>query len=334
VKASRTYTNPVYRSLPDPMALRVGADYYAYGTGPNFPILHSTDLVRWQRAGAAFTPDTFPRWSGGNPWGPSVLAVETTASRPCPGFDLPVGAPCFFMYYTGVNRRLATPSNCIGVATSDRPDGGFKDQGILTNGRTTVRGPVGCGDRAGYSNIDPVPFIDVDGRAYLYFLTGRNRSGAWAPRISVIRLDDDLLHARGRRIPLLSGTQAWEQRGPIRWVEGPWLLRRRSFYYLFYSGGNWRTNYAMGYAVGSSPLGPFRKSRRNPILRGTRRVIGPGGGSVVRGPVTGRDQMVYHGRVRARGLRALRVDRLVWDDTVSPPRVRVNGPTATPQPVP
>jgi beta-xylosidase len=316
------------------MALRVGNDYYAYATGRNFPILRSTDLVRWRRVGTAFTPDTFPGWSSGNPWGPSVLAVRTSPSRPCPGFDLPAGATCFYLYYTGLNDRLATPSNCIGVATSDRPDGGFKDQGILKNGGIPVRGPIGCGDRRGYSNIDPAPFIDVDGRAYLYFLTGRNPSGAWAPRISVVRLDDDLLHASGRRITLLRGTQAWEQRGRIRWVEGPWMVRRGSFYYLFYSGGNWRTNYAMGYAVGRSPLGPFRKSRRNPILRGTRRVIGPGGGSVVRGPVSGRLQMIYHARARARGPRTLRIDRLVWDDSVTPPTVRVNGPTVTPQPLP
>jgi beta-xylosidase len=333
--ASRTYTNPVYGRIADPMALQVGADYYAYATGTNFPILHSTDLVNWRRVGTAFTPDTSPSWSTGNPWGPSVLAVPTSSSRPCPGFDLPVGATCFFLYYTGLNESLATASNCLGVATSDCPDGGFKDQGILTNGRTPVRGPVGCGDRGGYSNIDPAPFIDVDGRAYLYFLTGRNRSGAWAPRISVVRLDDDLLHASGRRIPLLSGTQAWERRGRIRWVEGPWVVRRGSFYYLFYSGANWRAaSYAMGYAVGPSPLGPFRKSRRNPILRGTRRVIGPGGGSVVKGPASARDQMIYHARAGARRPRTLRIDRLVWDDTVTPPRVRVNGPTVTPQPVP
>jgi hypothetical protein len=40
-----TYTNPVFGSFPDPMALRTSVDYYAYATGANFPILHSTDLV-------------------------------------------------------------------------------------------------------------------------------------------------------------------------------------------------------------------------------------------------------------------------------------------------
>src|SRR3954471_4919896 len=37
-----TYTNPVFGSFPDPMAMRTGADYYAYATGANFPIVHST----------------------------------------------------------------------------------------------------------------------------------------------------------------------------------------------------------------------------------------------------------------------------------------------------
>jgi Glycosyl hydrolases family 43 len=329
-----TYTNPVYGSFPDPMALRTSSDYYSYGTGTNFPILHSTDLVNWSSAGTAFSSSTFPSWSTGNPWSPSVLATPVTSQRTCPGFNLPLGATCFRLYYTGLNSALPTASNCVGVATSDRPDGGFRDQGILSNGTVTSRGPVGCGDAVGYSNIDPAPFIDADGQAYLYFETGHDASGATASTISVIRLEPDLIHAVGARQPLLTGTQSWEQRGSVKIVEGPWPHRRGSRYYLFYSGGDWQGAYGMGYGVGSSPLGPFTKSPTNPILKGTSAVVGPGGGSVVTGPLTQADQMIYHARAAAGQPRTLRIDRLIWNDSVEPAAVVVNGPTTTPQPLP
>ena len=327
-----TYTNPVFGSFPDPMAMRTGVDYYAYATGGNFPILHSTDLVNWSSAGTAFTAATFPSWSSGNPWAPSVLAVITQDGR-CGSLGLAPGSVCFILYYTGLNNALPTASNCIGVAVSGRPDGGFVDQGILDNGTTTARGRVGCGDAAGYSNIDPAPFVDADGRAYLYFETGHNASGA-AAVLSAIRLAPDLVHAVGPRVELFAGTQAWEQRGSVKIVEGPWMHRRNGGYYLFYSGGDWQGDYAMGYGVGSAPLGPFTKSSANPILRGTPAVIGPGGGSVITGPATGGDQMIYHARAAQGGPRTLRVDRLVWNDAASPAAVTVNGPTTTPQPLP
>jgi beta-xylosidase len=329
-----TYTNPVDGTFPDPMAALTGVDYYAYGTGTNFPILHSTDLVHWASAGTAFTSATFPKWSTGNPWAPSVLVMPVTATRPCPSFPgLALGAPCFYFYYTG---RSAFPGgpNCVGVATSNRPDGGFVDLGVLSNGVTTSRGEVGCGDAAGYSNIDPAPFVDADGRAYLLFETGRDAAGNVAATISAIRLAPDLVHATGNRVALLTGTQAWEQRGADKIVEGPWLHRHRSSYYLFYSGGDFQTNYAMGYAVGPSPLGPFTKSGANPILKGNSAVVGPGGGSVVTGPRTGADQMIYAARSALDQPRTLRIDRLVWNDTVTPATVYVNGPTTTPQPLP
>ena len=251
----------------------------------------------------------------------------------CGSLQLPAGSLCFFLYYTGLNNGLPTASNCIGVAVSSRPDGGFLDQGILDNGTTTVRGPVGCGDAGGYSNIDPAPFIDTDGQAYLYFETGHNASGA-AAAISVVKLAPDLVHAVGPRTELFTGTQAWEQRGTVKIVEGPWMHRHRSRYYLFYSGGDFQGDYAMGYGVGTSPLGPFAKSQANPILKGTASVIGPGGGSVATGPATGADQMIYHARSAAGQPRTLRVDRLVWNDASSPATVAVNGPTTTPQPLP
>jgi len=328
-----TYTNPIFGSFPDPMAVRTGVDYYAYATGGNFPILHSTDLVNWSGAGAAFTAATFPSWSSGNPWAPSVLAVTTGADGRCGSLVLPAGSLCFVLYYTGLNNALPAASNCIGVAVSARPDGGFVDQGILDNGTTTARGPVGCGDARGYSNIDPAPFIDVDGRAYLYFETGHNASGA-AATVSAIRLAPDLVHAVGSRVELFSGTQAWEQRSTVKVVEGPWMHRRNARYYLFYSGGDFQRDYAMGYASGTAPLGPFAKSAANPILKGTASVIGPGGGSVVVGPTTGADQMIYHARAAPGAPRTLRLDRLVWNDAASPATVAVSGPTTTPQPLP
>lgn len=333
VTAASTYTNPVGGTFPDPMAALTGVDYYAYGTGTNFPILHSTDLVRWASAGTAFTDSTFPKWSTGNPWAPSLLVMRVTSSRPCPGFNLAVGAPCFYLYYTGRSSFPGGP-NCVGVATSNRPDGGFVDQGVLSNGVTTSRGEAGCGDANGYSNIDPAPFVDVDGRAYLLFGTGRSAAGDIAATISAIRLAPDLVRATGSRVALITGTQRWELRGTDEIVEGPWLHRHRSSYYLFYSGGDFAGNYAMGYAVGPTPLGPFTKSRDNPILKGNSSVVGPGGGSVVKGPGTGADQMIYAARSAVDQPRTLRIDRLVWNDTVTPSTVYVHGPTTTPQPLP
>jgi hypothetical protein len=103
-------------------------------------------------------------------WAPSVLVQSVTASRPCLGFKLPVGAPCFYLYYVGKS-GYADGRNYIGVATSDRPDGGFADQGILSSTNNTQ---IGCGDSQGYSNIDPAPFVDADGSACLLYQTKRS----------------------------------------------------------------------------------------------------------------------------------------------------------------
>jgi beta-xylosidase len=194
-----------------------------------------------------------------------------------------------------------------------------------------VRGPIGCGDSAGYSNIDAAPLRDpVSGKVYLYLSTGHDATGAWHRTLSVIPLSADLIHASGNRIALFAATQGWEQ----GIVENPWMQVHRSTYYLFYSGGNWTdASYAMGYARSSSPTGPFYKRSTNPILKSTADVIGPGGGSTTLGPHGG-DWMLYHGRAYAGGPRTLRIDPVVWKDTVTPSTATVRGPTTSPQPAP
>jgi beta-xylosidase len=327
--SSATYQNPVFGSFPDPMAHFTGVEYYAYSTGSRFPVIRSTDLVNWETVGTAFA--TSPGWSSGNPWAPSVLVD----SQPCT--DRPPGSTsnaCYYLYYVGLNNQLATPSNCIGVATADAPAGPFRDRGVLTRTDGTVdpvRGPIGCGDSAGYSNIDPAPFVDAaTGKVYLYLSTGHDASGAWNRKAAVIPLAADRIRASGSRRALFSATRSWE--GGV--IEGPWMHKRKSTYYLFYSGGGWTdASYAMGYATSSSPTGTFAKASANPILKSTAAVVGPGGGSVTAGPHGG-DWMVYHGRAIAGGPRTLRIDPLVWNAAYVPARASVRGPTTTPQQVP
>lgn len=327
-----SYQNPVYpRAFPDPMVLDLGGrhdNYYAYGTGRNFPILHSDNLVNWRPTGTAFARR--PRWvqptGDWKPWAPSVLQT----GRPCPGSDR---GSCFVMYYSA--RSAVWGVNCVGVATARRPAGPFTDRGILTRLRQHRAEPVGCGDASGQSNIDPSAFVDRDGRAYLYVSTGATCAWRlagprcrWLPTISVLPLSADLVHSTGRRVALFTGTpHSWEQApwGPV--VEGPSMVRRDNTYFLFFSGGAYTGRYGMGYAVGDAPTGPFTQAHSNPVLADTARVLSVGGGSLVTGPAGG-SWLVYAGRAGSlRKPRQLRIDRVRWRGG----RPLVIGPTVTPQ---
>ena len=108
------------------------------------------------------------------------------------------------------------------------------------------------------------------------------------------------------------------------------MVRRGGRYFLFVSGGAYNGRYGMGYAVGHSPVGPFRQARSNPILADTARVLSVGGGSLVTGP-GGLWWLIYAGRSGGLGApRLLRIDAVRWRAG----RPSVTGPTVTPQPLP
>jgi beta-xylosidase len=335
--AATSYQNPIYGSGADPMALRnSSSDYYSYRTGTNFPVLHSTDLVSWRPVGNALASK--PTWvvaSGDwHPWSPSVIR----ASRSCPSTK---SRACYYLFYTGLTDRYGPNTHCVAVATSTTPAGPFKDRGPLPaagGARDQSGRPLGCGDDAGYSNIDPAPFVDSDGRAYLYLTTNRRcetpSPGLECPMsvtISVIPLASNLISAAGPRKPLISGAAGtWEQEGTqAPKVEGPWMVKKAATYYLFYSGGDYRRTYGMGYATASSPLGassdaPFTKAAANPVLRQTASVLSPGGGSLTTGP-RGGDWLLYHGRAGDYSQpRTLRIDPVSWN---AAGEVTVRGPT-------
>ena len=335
-----SYQNPVFAApgAPDPGVLDVGSahsDYFVFSTGDRFPMLRSPDLVNWTAAGRALQarPDWVVPTGDWNPWAPSVIERD----GPCPGSG---GQRCFVLFHVSRHGTLVPPTNCIAVAVSPQPEGPYRELGPLTftGGGVDASGrPPGCGDDAGYSNIDPAPYVDGDGQAYLYLSTGRRcevpAPGAECPpdrTISVIALAPDLLTASGPRLPLFDAESAgWEvgSFGPV--VENPWPVKSGSTYVLLYSGGAYTGAYGMGYATSTSPTGPFVKSAGNPILAEAAGVLSPGGGMLATGP-RGGSWLVYHGRRGSYSSpRELRIDRVRFPTAST---VAVDGPTSAPQP--
>jgi beta-xylosidase len=293
--------------------------YYGYATGNRFPLIRSRDLVHWSRVGTAMTkrPSWVTKASDWHPWAPGVIKHGST----------------YVMFYVGLNTSLSPDANCVGVATATSPIGPFTDQGPLKDlvGSTDLSGrPIGCGDDAGYSNIDPAPFVDSNGQGYLYFSTSYACTtpaphGTCPKRttISVVRLASDFLHTVGPRQALFGADKAWESTV----VENPWMYKRGSTYVLFFSGGLYRYRYGMGVAKSSSPVGGFSKDPGNPIITDNGGAFGVGGGLPVAGPHGG-EWLVYHARAGAYPApRTLRIDPLRWSGTTPV----VIGPTTAPQ---
>lgn len=285
------YTNPVYNDdFPDPFVLRVGSVYYAYATNVrsnNVPVLRSTDLATWERLGDALP--LLPTWarSGASlTWAPSVLPRSHR----------------YALYFTA--RDNASDRQCIGRAIADAPDGKFKDDSDR---------PFICQTRLGGS-IDPSPFVDEDGAAWLLWKNDGNCCGL-SVGLWIQRLSDDGLSLVGQPTELLRHDRAWE--APL--IEGPSMLKHGGRYYLFYSA-NWyeSADYAVGYAIAEAITGPYRKvTTDGPLFAKRGNVAGPGGQEFFR-DVKGNQWMAYHawdarfvGYAKL-GRRGLRIDRVTF----------------------
>jgi hypothetical protein len=114
----------------------------------------------------------------------------------------------------------------IGVAVADKPYGPFTPQPEPIE---NVRG------------VDPNPFIDKDGQAYLY----------WSARnIYLAKLKDNMLE-------LASEPQIIQNLPEKGLKEGPYMFERNDIYYLTYPHVEDSTE-RLEYAIGDNPMGPFQ----------------------------------------------------------------------------
>jgi beta-xylosidase len=318
-QTSTTYTNPLGVDLADPDVVHASDGmYYLYGTsavGEGYRVWSSPDLVHWTPHEELAFKKSDTSWGRDNFWAPDVHEFRGD----------------FYLYYScmGPVQGGAKQSHRICVARSKSPLGPFVD----------VKAPI---FDPGYATIDANAFLDDDGRGYLYF--ARDQSENWQPNghrdshLYVVPLGPDLTSVTGEPRLCVKPDQPWEgDADEDRWNEGPFVMKFRGTYILMYSAHVFSSpNYCLGFATSKNPLGPWTKSKENPILKRTPNVSGPGHNSVVDSP-DGRELFcVYHAhkRLEGGGERELYIDRMTITETAGVVHVKIKGPTVTPQPMP
>jgi len=268
------FKNPVINAdYSDPDAIRVGEDYYmiasSFNHSPGLPILHSKDMVNWTIIGHALqrqVPETvFNKVQhGGGVWAPSIRYHENE----------------FYIYY---------------------PDPDF---GIYQIKTRDIRGPWSEPVLVfeGKGLIDPCPFWDEDGRAYLAYAYAGSRAGLK----SVIGIAP--MNAEGTKV-LNRGTIVYDGHELDPTIEGPKVYKRNGYYYLFAPAGGVATGWQL--VLRSKDIyGPYE--RKVVMEQNNSTVNGPHQGAWVNTP-TGEDWFFHFQDKEAMG-RVVHLQPMVWKE--------------------
>lgn len=225
-------------TLGDPFIMLYDNVYYAYGTNADdgIEVYTSDDLLSWKKA-SNLALRKQDSWADRWYWAPEVYYIKEKNK--------------FFMYYSADEH--------ICVATSDSPLGPFVQD---------VKEPQLADEKC----IDNSLFIDSDGKPYLYFDRFNDGLNIW-----VAELEDDLKTIRQSTMTkCINVSQPWEEVWP-RVNEGPYVLKHKEKYYMTYSGNSYESPfYGIGYATADSPMGPWTKYDKNPIVQKPDSLVGTG----------------------------------------------------------
>ena len=231
----RTYKNPIlYADYSDPDVVRVGEDYYMVSSSftyiPGVPLLHSRDLVHWELINHCVKKLPFEKYArpchGSGTWAPSIRYHEGT----------------FFVFIPLVDEGIL-------VARSKDPYGEFEWNMLC--------------ESKGW--IDPCPFWDDDGRAYMVFAYAKSRSGI-KHRLSLVEIDPQCRSLLTEPRLIFDG----EQIAPTS--EGPKMYKRNGYYYILMPSGGVETGW-QSCLRSRSVYGPY--DYRVVMHQGNSRVNGP-----------------------------------------------------------
>ena len=249
------YKNPVlYADYSDPDACRVGDDYYmtasSFSCIPGLQILHSKDLINWTIIGAAIPnglipDDVFKKTQHGNGvWAPAIRYRDGE----------------FYIYY-------GDPDYGIYMTKTKDPAGEWEPLTLV---------------KAGKGLIDPCPFWDENGEAYLAHAYAGSRAGIKSI-LAVTRMTPDGKKAIGQSKVIYEGHDIDVT------VEGPKFHKRNGYYYIFAPAGGVATGWQL--ALRSKNIfGPYE--RKVVMAQGSTQINGPHQGAWVDTP-TGEDWFLH-----------------------------------------
>lgn len=268
------YRNPIlYADYSDPDAIRVGEDYFmvasSFSNSPALPILHSKDLVNWKVVN--YCLKHIPEFRYNNPlhgcgvWAPSIRYHEGT-------------------YYV----CFPMPDEGIYMTTTKDPFGEWSE-------------PVNIRPGAGW--IDPCPFWDDDGNAYLVAGVAKSRIG-YKSVLHIVRMRPDGMGIFGDEVKIFDGNENDQIT-----IEGPKMYKRNGYYYIFAPAGGVKTGWQT-ILRSKNPFGPYEY-----------KVVLRQGGSPVNGPhqgawvdtITGEDWFLHFQDVYAAG-RITHLQPMHWEN--------------------
>ena len=202
------YKNPIiYADYSDPDVIRVGDDFFmvssSFNVAPGMPVLHSKDLVNWTIVNHVFArqvPDEvfkIPQHGNGC-WAPAIRYHNGE----------------FYVYF-------GDPDYGVYMSKTKDPFGEWEPLTLVQEGK-------------GW--IDPCPFWDDDGNAYLVNAFAGSRSGMKSILV-VHRMEPDGTRLTGDGVLVFDGHDAHPT------IEGPKFYKRNGYYYIFAPAGGVSTGW-------------------------------------------------------------------------------------------
>ena len=268
-----TYKNPIlFADYSDPDVIRVGDTYYmtasSFNYVPGLPILTSKDLVNWKLVNYAIDKIDYEKYDepqhAKGVWAPAIRYHEGE----------------FYIYY-------GMPDEGIFMVKTKDALGKWEEPVLVLEGKGL---------------IDPCPFWDEDGKAYVVHGYAKSRIG-FKSFLGIFEMSPDGKKAVGEDHILYNGLETQPT------IEGPKVYKRDGCYYIFAPAGSVKTGWQT-ILRGKNIHGPFEE--KIVLHQGNTAINGPHQGALV-DTVNG-DEWFIHFQDRGMYGRIVHLQPVNWVD--------------------
>lgn len=237
-----TFQNPIlFADYSDPDVIRVDDTYYMTASSfnyiPGLPILTSKDLVNWKLVNYAIDKIDYENYEkpqhAKGVWAPAIRYHEGN----------------FYIYY-------GMPDEGIFMVKAADPLGKWEEPVMVLEGKGL---------------IDPCPFWDEDGKAYIVHGYAKSRIG-FKSHLGIFPMSWDGTEAIGEDHILYCGLETQPT------IEGPKVYKKNGFYYILAPAGGVRPGWQTALRS-KSIYGPFEE--KNVLHQGDSIINGPHQGGLV-----------------------------------------------------